>query len=120
MFFQDKSFQAMEAGMQSAWLQQQIHSQNIANYDTPGYKAKSLVFGDYLMRSQGAQGKRLAPLGTRIVETDDTTIRPDGNNVDMDTESLSMYKAYVHYSMLLDKIRSEIDNHNYVLSNAPR
>ena len=120
MFFQDKPFKLMESGMNNAWLQQQVHSQNIANYETPGYKAKSVVFGDYLRRSEGAQGKRLAPMNARVVVTDDTSIRPDGNNVDMDAESLSMYKSYVHYSMLLTKIRSEIDNHNYVLTNAPK
>ena len=106
--------------MASAWTQQQVHTQNIANYETPGYKAKSLVFADTLRRSRGADGKRLAPTGARVIETDDTTIRPDGNNVDMDAESLSLYKAYVHYSMLLSKIKSEIDNHNYVLNNAPK
>ena len=120
MYFQDKSFKSMEAGMQAAWMQQQIHTQNVANYETPNYKAKSLVFGDYLRRSQGAQGKRLAPLDVRVIESDDTTIRPDGNNVDMDAESLSLYKAYVHYSMLLSKLRSDIDNHTYVLNNAPK
>ena len=120
MFYQDKPFQAMEAGMQAAWIQQQIHTQNIANFETPGYKAKSIVFGDVLKRTRGAEGKRLASSGARVVNTVDTSIRPDGNNVDMDAESLSLYKSYVHYSMLLQKIRSEINNYNYVISNAPR
>ena len=120
MFFQDKSFKAMEAGIGTAWIQQQLHTQNIANYETPDYKAKSLVFADYLRRSGGAQGKRLSPLGARVIQTDDTTVRPDGNNVDMDVESLSLYKAYVHYTMLMDKVKSEIDNHTYVVNNAPK
>jgi len=119
MYFQDKAFRTMEAGMSATWLQQKIHTHNIANYDTPGYKAKALVFSQELTRARGADGKRLSTLRTRIVE-DDTTVRPDGNNVDMDAESLSLYKAYVHYSMLLDKMKSEIDNHNYVINNATK
>ena len=120
MFFQGGAFKSMEAGVAATWMQQQVHTQNIANYETPGYKAKSLVFNDILRRSRGAEGKRLAPSGVRVIENDDTTIRPDGNNVDLDAESLTLYKAYVHYSMLLDKIKSEIDNHHYVVNNAPK
>jgi flagellar basal-body rod protein FlgB len=119
MFFQDKSFRLMEAGASAAWLRQQLHTQNIANYDTPGYKAKSLVFEEALSQAS-SRGKGASALKVRVVEDNNTTIRPDGNNVDMDVESLSLYKAYVHYSMLLDKIKSEINNQNYVVNNAPR
>jgi flagellar basal-body rod protein FlgB len=119
MFFPDNAFKLMEAGASAAWLQQKIHTQNLANYDTPGYKAKSLVFEEVLSRATG-QGKEAAGLRVRVVEDDNAAIRPDGNNVDLDAESVSLYKAYVHYSMLLDKIKSEIDNHNYVINNAPR
>lgn len=120
MFFQDRSFKTMEAGVSATWLQQQLHTHNIANYDTPLYKAKSMVFSEVLTRSRGADGKRLTALSAQVIDNEDTTVRPDGNNVDMDAESLSLYKAYVHYSMLLDKIKSEINNNNYVVNNAPR
>ena len=120
MFFQGRSFKTMEAGVNATWMQQQIHTQNIANYETPNYKAKSIVFSEALARSKGAGGKKLAALSVRVIDNQDTTVRPDGNNVDMDAESLSLYKAYVHYSMLLDKIKSEIDNQNYVVNNAPK
>ena len=120
MFFQDRSFKTMEAGMGATWLQQKIHTHNISNYDTPDYKAKSLVFSEELMRARGADGKRQSALRVKLIEDNTTTVRPDGNNVDMDAESLSLYKSYVHYSMLLDKLRSEIDNHNYVINNAPK
>ena len=110
----------MEAGINATWLQQQVHTQNISNYETPGYKSKSLIFSDVLSRTRGADGKRIASLSVDLVENTDLTIRPDGNNVDMDAESLTLYKAYVHYAMLLDKIKSEINNTNYVVNNAPK
>jgi len=121
MFFQDRAFKIMEAGVKATWTQQQIHAQNIANYETPGYKAKSVQFSNALARSRGARGKRLDPGDlTRIIDNEDTSVRPDGNNVDMDAESLSLYKAYAHYSLLLDKIKSEINNQSYVINNGPR
>ena len=39
----------------------------------------------------------------------------DGNNVDGETESLSLYKAYAQYSALLTKITTEFDKYNAVL-----
>ena len=120
MFFQGKAFKSMEAGVNATWIQQQIHTQNISNYDTPGYKAKSVVFQNMLARSRGAEGKRFNNSMARVIDNEDTTVRPDGNNVDMDAESLSLYKAYVHYSLLLDKIKSEINNHSYVINNGPK
>jgi len=120
MFYQDKAFKTMEAAVNATWLQQQLHTQNIANYETPHYKAKSLVFSEVLTRTRGADGKRLSAFNVSMVTSEDTTVRPDGNNVDLDAEGVSLYKAYVHYSMLLDKIKSEINNTNYVVNNAPK
>ena len=120
MFFNDRAFKALEAGVNATWIQQQVHQQNISNYETPGYKAKAVVFSDMLARTRGAAGKRYGAGGVRIVDSEDTTVRPDGNNVDMDLESLTLYKSYVHYTMLLDKVRSELNNHSYVVNNAPK
>ena len=120
MFFQDRYFKTMEAGAGAAWLQQKVHTHNLANFDTPNYKAKSLVFSETLTRARDANGRRIATMGTRLIDNDTTTIRPDGNNIDIEEEGVSLYKAYVHYSMLLDKIKSEINNHNYVVANAPK
>ena len=120
MFFQDRYFKTMEAGVNATWLQQQIHTQNLANYDTPNYKAKSVVFSEVLTRARGADPNRGSALSVRILDSQGFTVRPDGNNVDSDEESLSLYKAYVHYSMLLEKIRSEVNNYNYVVNNAPK
>ena len=120
MLYRDSAFRIMEAGVRATWLQQQLHTHNVANYETPNFKAKSMVFSDVLSRTRGADGRRAAALNVRIVEDEGAVVRPDGNNVDLDAESLTLYKAYVHYSMLLDKIRSEVNNTNYVVNNAAR
>ena len=122
MYFQKGPIKTMEAGVAYTWLQQQLHTQNISNYDTPNYKAKGVRFAETLKRARDADGNRTyrSVLSMQVVEHDDTTVRPDGNNVDMDAESLSLYKAYAHYSLLLDKISSEFRNYNYVLNNGPR
>ena len=120
MFFNSSSFRTMEAGVSATWMQQQVHTHNLSNYDTPDYKSKSLIFSETLSRARDENGKRRPLLNVRMIENDDTTIRPDGNNVDLEVESIGLYKAYVHYSMLLEKIKSEFNNNSYVLTNAPK
>ena len=46
--FDDRALGALERGMDGMWLKQQIASHNIANVETPGYKAKKVEFRDVL------------------------------------------------------------------------
>ena len=57
------------------WLKQQIASHNIANVETPGYKAKKVEFQDVLYET--AQGTER--ISKPVVEEDgNTQARPDG------------------------------------------
>ena len=112
MFLDSQTLKALEGGVAATWQQQQLHFQNLANASTPGYKAKAMVFDEVL---QGT--KPTGAYTARVIERTDTTIRPDGNNVDSDVESLELYKAYAQYSMLLDKVRGEFTNFDYVLNS---
>ncbi|MEA4892949.1 MAG: flagellar basal body rod protein FlgB [Peptococcaceae bacterium] len=119
MFFQSNEFKVMEAGVQAAWMQQKLHLQNIANLETPGYKAKGLVFEDALKEARGKRDSSSdgSVVRAEIVTQENTVVRPDGNNVDFDSENVSLYKAYVQYSLLLDKITGQFSNYSYVLNS---
>ena len=111
MFLTSKTLQTLEAGVAATWQQQQLHLQNLSNVSTPGYKAKGMVFEEVL------EGTR--PTGVfnaKIVEDITTINRLDGNNVDSDKESMELYKAYVQYSMLLNKVTGELGNYSHVLN----
>ncbi len=119
MFFDSQAFHTLEAGVGAAWLSQQLHSQNLANLETPNYKAKSLTFSKVLQDEQADfqvddQGYRYT-----ITTDENSDVRADGNNVDSDTESIELYKAYAQYSALLDKVKNQFDNYSYVMSNSP-
>lgn len=101
--------------MNLAWMQQKINSQNIANVETPGYKSKSLSF-DSVLREAENGCKEISRLNVRVESSDAVSNRPDGNNVDLETESIALYKAYAQYSMLLSKLSSEFDKYNSVLN----
>lgn len=113
MFFNASPFRALEGGLNAAWMQQQLHSQNLSNLETPNYKTKSLVFDEVLTQTQ--KGQAVQSFRGRVV-TDESDIRIDGNNVDVEKEGTELYKSYVQYSMLLDKVKGQFSNYNVVVN----
>ncbi len=108
----------MESGLNAAWLQQKVAIQNLSNLETPHYKSKSVVFEDVLNKNMRDYDKTPYQFRTSIQTNESTSRRPDENNVDADTESLSLYKAYVQYSYLTQKLNGSFANFRYVLNNA--
>jgi flagellar basal-body rod protein FlgB len=92
-----------------------VISENIANIDTPGYKAKDLKFHDVMNEYLG-EGKKLPlantnekhlPPKTRVVSAEDfvyqqnnPSVRNDGNDVNVDYEMSQLAESNVRYQML--------------------
>lgn len=121
MFFDTVHFKAMTSSLRALSLQQQMSLQNLANYETPNYKAKYVTFEDAL---QGAKIKQNGAgeyrFQARVLTDTATTVRPDGNNVDSDAESARLFQSYLQSMYLQQKITGEITNMRYVLTNGPR
>ena len=47
-------------------------------------------------------------------------MRPDGNNVDADAESMKLYQNYVRQLYLYQKISGQFTNLRYVLNQAAK
>lgn len=120
MLYETNGFRALESGMGAAWLQQKIANQNLANLETPGYKSKALVFKDTLANSIAKNPNSPSNFEAEIITKDDTEVRPDGNNVNSDTESMVLFKAYAQWNALMQKANSEINTFRYVLTNGPK
>lgn len=116
MFFNSYDFKLLEAGTNLSWNKQELHMQNIANVETPGYKAKSLDFVNVLSEERrNITSSNI--IEAVVVEDENASTRPDGNNVNMEKESIELYKSYAQYSMLLTKVKSEFDKFGYVLNS---
>jgi len=115
MFYKSGNFKVLETGLQLSKLQQDLHLQNIANIETPGYKAKALVFKEILKEASDS-GEKTSSIRAAVVEDESSSAQPDGNNVDYESESIALYKTYVQHSMLIDKITGEFDKYNYVIN----
>ena len=75
----------------------QVITTNLANVDTPGYKTKDVRFHEVLMSADenGEEGQ-LSPAVSRV---QGLLERPDGNNVDVDRESLLLARTQLQYQM---------------------
>lgn len=79
-------------------LRQQTIADNIANLDTPGFRATSVKFEQTLRAAIGSgEGfENLAPVATPT----DTPVGANGNNVDLRKETLAAVQSQFQYQIL--------------------
>jgi flagellar basal-body rod protein FlgB len=76
---------------------QQALSDNIANLDTPGYRAKDVEFHQELSSASSLQE----------VTVEDNE-KPNGNNVDLEKQMTRMTQNGLQYMILVDYLRSDV------------
>ena len=112
----DPGLRAISMSLDGLSLRQRVTANNIANIDTPGYKAQHVKFETQLrlaLRSVDDRGFAMQTtdpdhLGTAeierasilTVESKDSDMRNDANNVDMDLEMASLAETSVRYQAL--------------------
>jgi flagellar basal-body rod protein FlgB len=97
--------QLLQGYLDVASNRQQLIVSNMANVDTPGYHTKDLDFQAAMRRvmSSGDQSV-LEPVSQEVPGLME---RPDGNNVNIDRESLLLSQTQLQYQMGVQLIRSE-------------
>ena len=118
-----KPIDMMQRGLSAAWTRNAIIRNNIANIETPGFKASVLEFESVLaksLRGRGFVGTRTheghRALGTAnvdsvrpmIYQSRDLSMRADGNNVDIESENVRLARNSIFYNTLMEKMNSEI------------
>lgn len=99
----------MERALTGAWLRHEVLANNIANADTPGYKAARANFQDYLYDAMTPR-VTLAITNPRHIATtrrdtitvtlDTSSVTPDGNSVDIDKEMAELSANAYYYTAL--------------------
>jgi flagellar basal-body rod protein FlgB len=78
----------------------QLTASNMANIDTPGYRTQGMNFEVEMveaMRGDTSFGE-LGQVGSpRLLLVDGLVVRPDGNNVSMERESLNLAEAQLKF-----------------------
>ncbi|WP_349946621.1 flagellar basal body rod protein FlgB [Lacrimispora sp. BS-2] len=110
------SISMAEKTLDYLWSKQQVTLNNIANGETPGYKARYVTFEDefrkrLLAGKEGTSrdiGKAISSSRHYIHETKDESARLDGNNVNMDVENVELARTNLQYQYQLNALNSEI------------
>jgi flagellar basal-body rod protein FlgB len=97
----------LRAAMSGLAARQRAIANNVANVDTPGFKATEVRFEDAL-KNAVARGNSSASIDqtslnaavSRTTPLDRTTSRADGNNVDIDREMELLGEANLNYSAM--------------------
>jgi flagellar basal-body rod protein FlgB len=96
----------LRAAMSGLAARQRAIANNVANVDTPGFKASEVRFEDALKtaigRGTGATANQtsLNAATSRSTLVDGTSTRADGNNVDIDHEMELLGEANLNYSAM--------------------
>jgi len=106
-----------EKSLDYLWAKQSVHSENIANVDTPGYKTKYVAFEDTFknkLKAASVTGDReqianvIEGAKWEVKNTDIESTRLDENNVDMDEQLIEMTRTAMQYQYMLHSVNSDI------------
>jgi len=111
-------------------LKTELISSNIANIDTPGYKAKDLKFDHYLEESMNdlslkttnpkhIKDSESAVEGNQIVENKEPG-RADGNNVNVEDEMLKLIKNNIDYNITVQLLSKSLARIKTAIEDARR
>jgi flagellar basal-body rod protein FlgB len=88
-----------------AAFRQRLIASNLANVDTPGYRTRDINFEGEMRRAQDRLGSE-AP-APRVFDVSGLIERPDGNNVNLDRESLLLAQTQLQFRLGVDLLRQE-------------
>lgn len=99
----DNSIKILEKIMDLCTYRQKILASNIANADTPGYKAKDINFKEEL--------KKAVEDGTssfEIIESPTTMLNRDGNTVNIEVEMTKVAETMLMYNTATQLLSTRI------------
>lgn len=122
----DNTMRALENSLHYSTTKNKAISNNIANVDTPNYKAQNVSFRSMLDEASNNLNlkqtyKKHLPetnLGNRqhsIKTNNYTTYNHNGNNVDMDKEMADLAENQIFYRSLVDRLNGKFQTMQTVI-----
>ena len=95
----------LHADMNGLWARQQAISDNMANFETPGYKQKDVSFAGQLRAEMANAGQlptktinRIENVSPLLTQEENEKYRADGNGVDLEQSMIDMFRTTTNYS----------------------
>ncbi len=133
--FERISVPDLEKSLDAYSLRQKAISNNIANVNTPCYRARKVSFEEEYQKHikqhsvpDGQTNPRHIPIGTRDlnevqprVEFSENTLNDSGiNNVDIDQEMAELAKNNIKYEMSVSLLKKKFSNLNSAIKGMPQ
>lgn len=117
----DLTFTVLRGALDALALRHRVIANNIANVDTPGFKAREVIFEtvlkDALSRASGAGGGHVLPeVRPKIVTLAGDSYLINGNGVDIDLEMAKLAENTVRYSALSRALSEKLGLIKYVIN----
>jgi len=123
----------LQKALDGTWQRQRAITNNIANHETPGYKAIKVDFENSLDQ-EIRKLENSIPTKEKIIESietlkdseinvfsdNSTSNRADGNNVDLDLENIEMAKTQIQYQYLTRSMTDMFSRLRYAISEGKK
>ena len=117
---------SLENGLSYAALNQKTIANNIANVDTPNYKAKDVSFKNMLEEEKRSSISAyrtddrhydfsITQSTPGVSNIDNLRYRNNGNAVDMDAQQAKMAENQIYYNALIDRMNGKLNTLNTVI-----
>lgn len=132
----DKTTSALGASINLRLLRQSVTSANIANAETPGYKAKQVDFEEALSRALDTEGIRqmtestgeqlvtgpgsISRVKADVYDNPDINVTNDGNTVDLEREMVTLAENSILYKAALQLINKKMAALKYAVTEGNR
>ena len=119
---------ALQKGLSASWTRNAVIRNNLANAETPGFKAGDLEFetllADAVERAAGSGfdfkqtrakhidiggGIRFEDVEPALVTRRDLSMRMDENNVDVEAENVKLAQNSLYYNTLMEKLNADLN-----------
>ncbi len=97
----------IERYLDLATSEAKLTAANMANIDTPGYRAVGMDFAAEMREAMAGVKQGTPPRPVRVTAVDGLISRPDGNNVSMDREGLNLAEAQLRFKTGVALLREE-------------
>ncbi|MFS0865112.1 flagellar basal body rod protein FlgB [Fredinandcohnia sp. 179-A 10B2 NHS] len=113
---------SLERALDFSTLRQKTISNNIANIDTPNFKAKDVSFKNVLAKEVDSQmlanrtsNKHIEfsksnRVSSQLFTKTDTAYNHNGNNVDIDKEMASLAENQIYYNAVTERISGKFNS----------
>ena len=127
----DRTYTGLHKALDLTFRRNEAIASNVANAETPQYRAVDLSFGTELKRAFGEESSTLMQTNSRhqdiggthtahLIPNTSGETKPDGNNVDIDIEMGRLAFNSSRYTSAASSIRKKFALLRYIITDAGR